>query len=109
MLDTGVRTRTSPSNSRRRGISMQGISRRNFVGSAVTAASLIGTSPSWAGANDRIRIAILGLGGRGTDHMKLAAQVPGVEVATFCDPDETQLEKRGAEFAQLTGRKPAFE
>ena len=88
---------------------MQHISRRNFVGGAVTAASLIGTSRSWAGANDRIRIAILGLGGRGGDHMKLAAQVPGVEVATFCDPDETQLEKRGAEFAQLTGRKPALE
>ena len=61
------------------------------------------------GANDRIRIAILGLGGRGGDHMKLAAQIPGVEVATFCDPDETQLQKRGAQFEQLTGKKPAFE
>ena len=67
---------------------MPDITRRNLV--AATAASLIGTS-GWAGANDRIRIAILGLGGRGGDHLKLAAQVPGVEVATFCDPDETQF------------------
>jgi predicted dehydrogenase len=85
---------------------MPDITRRNIV--AATAASLIGTH-GWAGANDRIRIAILGLGGRGGDHLKLAAQVPGVEVATFCDPDQMQLQKRGAQFEQLTGKKPAFE
>jgi predicted dehydrogenase len=85
---------------------MPDITRRNLV--AATAASLIGTR-GWAGANDRIRIAILGLGGRGGDHLKLAAQVPGVEVATFCDPDLAQLQKRGAQFEQLTGKKPAFE
>jgi predicted dehydrogenase len=85
---------------------MPDITRRNLV--AATAASLIGTR-GWAGANDRIRIAILGLGGRGGDHLKLAAQVPGVEVATFCDPDVTQLQKRGAQFEKLTGKKPAFE
>jgi predicted dehydrogenase len=85
---------------------MPDITRRNLV--AASAASLIGTR-GWAGANDRIRIAILGLGGRGGDHLKAAAQVPGVEVATFCDPDETQLQKRGAQFEQLTGKKPAFE
>jgi predicted dehydrogenase len=74
---------------------------------AATAATLIATRAR-ASANNRIRIAILGLGGRGGDHLKLAAQVPNVEVATFCDPDETQLAKRGAQFEQLTGRKPAF-
>ena len=85
---------------------MPDITRRNLV--AATAASLIGTR-GWAGANDRIRIAILGLGGRGGDHLKAAAKVPGLEVATFCDPDQTQLQKRGAQFEQLTGKKPAFE
>jgi predicted dehydrogenase len=85
---------------------MPHITRRGLVTAA--AASLIGTR-GWAGANDRIRIAILGLGGRGGDHLKLTAQIPGVEVATFCDPDETQLQKRGAQFEQLTGKKPAFE
>ena len=85
---------------------MPDITRRDLV--AATAASLIGAR-GWAGANDRIRIAILGLGGRGGDHLKLAAQVPGVEVATFCDPDETQLQKRGSQFEKLTGKKPAFE
>jgi hypothetical protein len=49
---------------------MPNVTRRSLV--AATAASLIGTR-GWAGANDRIRIAILGLGGRGGDHLKLAA------------------------------------
>jgi predicted dehydrogenase len=84
---------------------MPDITRRSLV--AAGAASLLGSRRA-AGANDRIRIAILGLGGRGGDHLKLAAQIPGVEVATFCDPDETQLQKRGAQFEQLTGKKPAF-
>ncbi len=84
---------------------MSEITRRQLV--TATAASFLGRRV--LGANDRIRIAILGLGGRGGDHLKLAAQIPDVEVATFCDPDATQLEKRGAEFEKLTGRKPAFE
>jgi predicted dehydrogenase len=84
---------------------MPDITRRSLV--AAGAASLLASRRA-AGANDRIRIAILGLGGRGGDHLKLAAQIPGVEVATFCDPDETQLQKRGAQFEQLTGKKPAF-
>ncbi len=85
---------------------MSDITRRSLVAGA--AVSLAGAR-ALRGANDRIRIAILGLGGRGGDHMKLAAKVPGVEVVTFCDPDETQLQKRGAQFEQLTGKKPRFE
>src|SRR5437868_8914067 len=89
--------------SNRGSIFMPDITRRSLVAGA--AASLTGAR-ALRGANDRIRTAILGLGGRGGDHLKLAAQVPGVEVATFCDPDETQLQKRGAQFEQLTGKKP---
>lgn len=85
---------------------MPDITRRSLV--AASAASLLASRRA-VSANDQIRIAILGLGGRGGDHLKLAAQIPGVEVATFCDPDETQLRKRGAEFEKLTGKKPAFE
>ena len=47
---------------------MQELKRRDFLKSssnALVGASLIGTSARWAGANDRIRVAVLGLGGRG--------------------------------------------
>ncbi len=38
-----------------------------------------------AGANDRVRVALIGCGGRGRLLAGLAAQVPGVEIVAACD------------------------
>jgi predicted dehydrogenase len=62
-----------------------------------------------AGANDRIRVAIIGLGWRGGELMELLSRTNGVEVATFCDPDEQRMEEKGSKFQSLTGKKPKFE
>ncbi len=82
------------------------VTRRDFIaGAAVAAASpLVTAAPS-----DRIRVAIIGLGGRGRDHMRLLSKTPGVEVVAFCDPDQTQLAGKSAEFEKLTGTKPRLE
>jgi predicted dehydrogenase len=88
------------------------VSRREFLehsGVAFGAPLVMGKSLVGAGANDRLRAAIIGLGGRGRDHMNLLAKVEGVEVAAFCDPDETQMAKRAAEFESATGRRPRLE
>ena len=81
------------------------IGRRDFITTAAVAGSaqLLGTSRAWAGANDRIRVAVIGMGGRGRDHMRDCAKISGVEVAAFCDPDETRMAQRSAEFEKLTG------
>src|SRR5213593_1590647 len=49
------------------------------------------------GANDRVRVAVCGLKGRGKDHMDAFSRVPNVEVAALCDVDDTVLNKRRAE------------
>ena len=49
------------------------------------------------GANDRVRVAVCGLHGRGKDHLDAFARVPNVEVAALCDVDETLLDKRRGE------------
>ena len=87
------------------------IRRRDFITTAAMAggAQLLGTSRAWAGANDRIRVAVIGTGGRGRDHMRDCAKISGVEVAAFCDPDETRMAQRAAEFEKLTGAKPALQ
>ena len=84
------------------------IRRRDFIatGTAAGVAQLLGTSRTWAGANDRIRLAIIGLGGRGRDHMRQALQIPGIEVAAFCDPDENCMTQKAAEFESLAGKRP---
>lgn len=72
-------------------------------------ASLIGTARAWAGANDRIRVASVGLGGRGCELMKQAFKVPNVEVVAVCDPDELRMDQCAAEVEKLSGKKPRLE
>src|SRR5437764_7421639 len=84
--------------------------RRTFLKNATAAAApLMAASRSWAGANDRIRTAVIGMGGRGRDHMNALAQVDGVEVAAFCDPDETRMAEAAAQFTARTGKTPRLE
>ena len=67
---------------------MEQVTRRDFVKTAAATTILLGTSRSaWAGANDRVRVAVLGLNGRGKSHLNGYARLENVEVATLCDPD----------------------
>lgn len=56
------------------------MTRRFFLGAA-TAAS----ATRVFGANDAINIGVIGLGGRGQDHMQSLAKVPGARIAAVCD------------------------
>lgn len=50
--------------------------------------------PGWAtkvAASDRLRIAIVGVGGMGNNHMKWFAALPEVEIVALCDVDENHL------------------
>ena len=49
------------------------------------------------GANDRVRVAVCGLKGRGKDHVDAFSRVPNVEIAALCDVDDTVLNKRRSE------------
>src|SRR5450432_3778559 len=67
-------------------------SRRNFI---VTAASgLAGTiaGSSVLGANDRIRVGIIGAGDRGMEDVRSAIACPNTEFVAFCDIYTKQLE-----------------
>ena len=49
------------------------------------------------GANDRVRVAVCGLHGRGKDHINGFSRVPNLEIAALCDIDENLLRKRAGE------------
>jgi predicted dehydrogenase len=85
---------------------MTDINRRQFVGSA---ASLIGTSSLWAGANDRVRLAVIGMGGRGSELMRVFTDVPGAEIGAVVDPDGNRAEKAAGFVLQKTGRRALVE
>ena len=59
------------------------------------------------GANDRLRIAVVGLHGRGWDHVTEIAPHKDVEIAAFCDIDENVLRERVAEAQKMNLPKPA--
>jgi predicted dehydrogenase len=85
-------------------------SRRRFL-TATTAAGplvLLGTraSRSIAGANDRIRIAVLGCNGRGRAHLNGFGKVPGVEIAAVVDPDQRVVDRTLANLQKEAGEKP---
>ncbi|HVU24813.1 MAG TPA: Gfo/Idh/MocA family oxidoreductase [Opitutus sp.] len=70
-------------------------SRRAFLRNAAIAGTAAALSPrSWArvaGANSDIRVAVVGLHGRGQNHLASLAKIPGVRVVALCDPDADVL------------------
>ncbi|MDR3717913.1 MAG: Gfo/Idh/MocA family oxidoreductase [Bryobacteraceae bacterium] len=59
------------------------------------------------GANDRIRVGIVGLGGRGSDHQGLYMRIPDAQVAGLCDVNQAALERAQARITKAGGAKAA--
>jgi predicted dehydrogenase len=77
------------------------MNRRFFVMSAAAAAA-----PSLLSANNRIRVACVGVRGRGKSHINAYAGMNDVEIAAICDVDESVLEARLKEVEKATGKRP---
>src|SRR5260370_42386119 len=81
--------------------------RRNFLKAGAGMAALGLMHPERVlGANDRVRIAICGLRGRGGDHIKRFSKVPGVEIAAVCDIDENVIATRLGDVEKMGPPKP---
>ncbi len=83
------------------------IDRRNFLKTTAAAgAATLALGGKVLGANDRVRVAVVGTRGRGKDHIKGFHGVPGVELAALCDADENILNQRLADVEALGVPKP---
>ncbi len=58
------------------------------------------------GANDRIRVGVIGLHGQGFAHVEEYSKLQGVEVAAVCDVDENMFAKRLPEMEKMGMPKP---
>ncbi|MCU1325373.1 MAG: oxidoreductase domain protein [Bryobacterales bacterium] len=79
---------------------MSNTTRRFFLGAATAAAA----SRVW-GANDKINIGIVGLGGRGNNHLDTYPKIAGARVAALCDVNQAALETGNAKLVKATGEK----
>jgi len=78
-------------------------SRRSFIlGAGGTAITMMAGKAS---ANNRIQVAVLGVNGRGRDHIGGFQALPNAEVAMLCDPDRNVLSERSEQFETKYGRK----
>lgn len=102
--------------------------RRSFIKTTAVATGLTAVTPavltaqskktptilpnSAKGANDRLRIAVLGVNGRGQNHISEImdlAEKSNVEIAFLCDPDMNVLQERAKSFEEKYKRKIAIE
>ncbi len=76
---------------------MQTLRRREFLKHAtLAAAAFVVPAGTWAraeGANDDIRVGVVGFGGRGQSHIDAFSKMSGVRVVALCDVDSKILER----------------
>lgn len=99
---------------------MKTTNRRNFIKStALTAAGVSLSARVWAqsaGSNSDVRVAVVGFGGRGQNHIDAFSKMSGARLTTLCDVDEKvlrnaadKLDKKGIKVAQVTDLRRMLE
>ncbi|MBI1369742.1 MAG: gfo/Idh/MocA family oxidoreductase [Planctomycetes bacterium] len=89
---------------------MQRLNRRQFVvGSLAAAGAMTLPITRVRGANDKIGIAIIGLGGKGSQHLEQFAGLADARVVAICDPDSKVLGGKVEAFEKKHGYKLASE
>lgn len=83
-------------------------SRRQFLKSAALVAGALAFRPTFAladtlNANSEVRLAIIGLRGKGADHINTFKKIPGVRLVALCDADQEILDR---ELKKLEPAKP---
>ncbi|MEM7385939.1 MAG: Gfo/Idh/MocA family oxidoreductase, partial [Verrucomicrobiota bacterium] len=81
------------------------VQRRKFLKQAAAgvAGSALIPQSAWSqpqGANESIRVAVLGTGGKGSDHINRFQRLEGVEVVAICDADADRIEGNSAKFSK---------
>jgi len=92
------------------------LSRRDFLKAgaggtaglaAISSISFLSRPEKVFGANDRVRVAICGLHGRGMDHVRNYSRLHNVQIAALCDIDENVIRTRLGEMEKRGIPKPA--
>ena len=77
------------------------MNRRHFLMSS--AGVLAAARHAMPSPNDTVRVACVGVRGRGKDHMKAYGRIANVEIAAICDIDESVLNKAASQLSETAG------
>jgi predicted dehydrogenase len=65
--------------------------------------------PAVAGPNDVLRVAVIGVRGRGREHISGFAALPDARITTICDVDRNVIGKAMKQVAGRNGGEPAYQ
>ncbi|HEO69774.1 MAG TPA: Gfo/Idh/MocA family oxidoreductase [Candidatus Hydrogenedentes bacterium] len=84
------------------------VTRRQFLGRSAAAVLVAGTMTRGKvfGANDRIRVGVVGIHGRGGSHIDGFSGLDDSEVVALCDCDRNVLAARAKQLEERCGKKP---
>ena len=60
------------------------------------------------GANERIRLGVIGCGGRGRGNLRQFLKIEGIQCAAICDVDPSQMGRTQSEILDPAGQKAEF-
>ena len=63
---------------------------------------------AYRGANEVIRVAVVGLRGRGQLHIEMVSKIPGLQLVAVCDPDQQYVDREKAAAAKRGQTIAAF-
>ena len=82
------------------------LNRRDFFKTtSLTGLALAAPSLNVLGANDDLRLAVIGLGGKGGQHVERFSQAPGVRVTALGEPDPKRLAVNLARVPRLCQKR----
>jgi predicted dehydrogenase len=87
---------------------MSNVTRRDFIKSSVAAGvglALAAPHSRVLGANDQIRVAVVGVGGQGGGHMRYFHGCEGAKLVAICDADTNQMDGKAKAFEEKEGYK----
>jgi predicted dehydrogenase len=98
---------------------MSGLTRRDFIRSSVAVGAGLALATPFAkarGANDAVRLAVIGVGERGGAHLKEFGRIDGVRIVAVCDADQNrvnqhvdELKKQGITVDGYTDMRRVFD
>ncbi len=89
---------------------MRSISRRDLLktSATTTAALAMGVAPAFAAQKsekEEVRLAIIGTGGRGGQHIQGFSKAKGAKIVALCDADEAHVNQRADQLEKKQGGK----
>ena len=82
--------------------------RRSFLSSSLVTAATLAAPARAIGANERVRVAVVGVNGMGHFHVQTLSTRKDVTVAALCDVDPAPLARAAKTVKDAAGAEPAL-